>query len=108
MTNEHVVERAADLKIEVTTNDGKSFNGRYITGDPKKDLAFIKIDATSRSPLSTWTTSRPISLARPSSWSATPLGYGSSISRGVLSGMKRDITIDNNDYQESAANGRRD
>ena len=27
------------------------------------------------------------------------LGYGSSISRGVLSGTKRDITIDNIDYQ---------
>ena len=26
------------------------------------------------------------------------LGYGSSISRGVLSGMKRDITIENTDY----------
>ena len=45
VTNEHVVERAADLKIEVITNDNKSFKGRYITGDPKKDLAFIKIDS---------------------------------------------------------------
>ena len=45
VTNEHVVERAADLKTEVITNDNKSFKGRYITGDPKKDLAFIKIDS---------------------------------------------------------------
>ena len=45
VTNEHVVERAADLKIEVVANDNKSFKGRYITGDPKKDLALIKIDA---------------------------------------------------------------
>ena len=28
------------------------------------------------------------------------LGYGSSISRGVLSGVKRDITIDNIDYHD--------
>ena len=28
------------------------------------------------------------------------LGYGSSISRGVLSGVKREITIDNNDYHD--------
>ena len=44
ITNQHVVERAADLKIEVTMNDGKTYNARYITGDEKKDLAFIKID----------------------------------------------------------------
>ena len=28
------------------------------------------------------------------------LGYGSSISRGVLSGVKREITINNNDYHD--------
>src|SRR6202795_4335166 len=44
-TNEPVVQRAADLKIEVTMNDGKVYNARYITGDGKKDLAFIKIEA---------------------------------------------------------------
>ncbi len=45
ITNQHVVERAADLKIHVTTNDGKTYNAHYITGDDKTDLAFIKIDA---------------------------------------------------------------
>src|SRR5574338_61628 len=45
VTNQHVVERAADLKIHVTTNDGKTYRARYITGDDKSDLAFIKIDA---------------------------------------------------------------
>src|SRR5205814_1786308 len=40
VTNQHVVERAADLKIHVTTNDGKTYNAHYITGDDKTDLAF--------------------------------------------------------------------
>ena len=31
VTNQHVVERAADLKIEVTMSDGKTVNARYIT-----------------------------------------------------------------------------
>src|ERR1700681_3431648 len=39
VTNEHVVNRAADLKIEVITNDGKTYRAHYITGDEKKDLA---------------------------------------------------------------------
>jgi S1-C subfamily serine protease len=45
VTNQHVVERAADLKISVTTNDGKTYRAHYIAGDDKTDLAFIKIDA---------------------------------------------------------------
>src|SRR3954468_6697573 len=45
VTNEHVVERAAELKISVTTNDGKTYSARYVTGTPESDLAFLKIDA---------------------------------------------------------------
>src|SRR3954449_6297915 len=45
VTNQHVVERAADLKIEVTLSDGKTLPARFITGDDKKDLAFIKIES---------------------------------------------------------------
>ncbi len=36
VTNEHVVERAADLKIEVITNDKKSYKARYITATPTR------------------------------------------------------------------------
>src|SRR5262245_64703791 len=50
VTNQHVVERAADLKIHVTTNDGKTYNAHYINGDDKTDLAFIKIDAEAAFP----------------------------------------------------------
>src|SRR5215210_3135441 len=40
VTNEHVVERAADLKIQVTTTDGKTYTARYVSGDPSSDVAF--------------------------------------------------------------------
>src|SRR3954464_15482028 len=50
VTNQHVVERAADLKIHVTAHDGKTYRAQYIAGDDKTDLAFIKIDAQSDFP----------------------------------------------------------
>ena len=43
VTNQHVVERAADLKIHVTTNDGKTYNAHYIAGDDKTGPAFLTI-----------------------------------------------------------------
>ena len=99
VTNEHVVQRAADLKIEVTMNDGKVYNARYITGDEKKDLAFIKIEAKADFPFIDLNNLSPNLLGQTVLVVGNALGYGSSISRGVLSGTKRDITVEDVDYK---------
>lgn len=99
VTNEHVVARAADLKIEVTMNDGKTYNAHYIAGDAKKDLAFIKIDAKAAFPFISLDNLSPNLLGETVIVVGNALGYGSSISRGVLSGTKRDIAIDDIQYK---------
>ena len=100
VTNEHVVQRAADLKIEVTMNDGKIYNAHYITGDTKKDLAFIKIDAKADFPFINLDNISPNLLGQTVLVVGNAAGYGSSISRGILSGTKREITIDETDYKD--------
>ena len=100
VTNEHVVQRAADLRIEVTTSDGKVYNAHYITGDPKKDLAFIKIDGKSGFPFINLDNPSPNLLGETVIVVGNSVGYGSSISRGVLSGLKRDITIGDLEYKD--------
>ena len=100
VTNQHVVERAADLKIQVTTNDGKTYNAHYIAGDEKKDLAFIKIDAKAAFPYISLENISPNLLGQSVIVVGNAVGYGSSISRGVLSAVKRDITIDNIEYKD--------
>jgi S1-C subfamily serine protease len=99
ITNQHVVERAADLKIEVTMNDGKTYTARYITGDEKKDLAFIKIDVKEPLPFISLDNLSPNLLGQTVLVVGNALGYSSSISRGVLSGQKRDITIGEMEYK---------
>src|SRR5207302_7022292 len=100
VTNQHVVERAADLKIQVTTNDGKTSSAHYITGDDKKDLAFIKMDSKGPFPFISLDNISPNLLGETVLVVGNAVGYGSSISRGVLSATKRDITIDNVDYKD--------
>lgn len=100
VTNEHVVQRAADLKIEVTMNDGKTYNAHYITGDRKNDLAFIKIDAKVDFPFINLDNVSPNLLGQTVLVVGNAAGYGSSISRGILSGTKREITIDETDYKD--------
>jgi serine protease Do len=99
VTNQHVVERAADLKIHVTTNDGKTYSAHYITGDDKTDLAFIKIDAETAFPFINLDNISPNLLGQTVIVVGNAVGYGSSISRGVLSAVKRDITVDETDYK---------
>jgi serine protease Do len=100
ITNQHVVERAADLKIHVTTNDGKTYNAHYITGDDKTDLAFIKIDAKTAFPFVSLDNISPNLLGETVIVVGNAVGYGSSISRGVLSAAKRNITVDDIEYKD--------
>jgi serine protease Do len=100
ITNQHVVERAADLKIKVTTNDGKTYNAHYIVGDDKTDLAFIKIDARTAFPFINLDDISPNLLGQTVMVVGNAVGYGSSISRGVLSAVKRNITVDDTEYKD--------
>jgi serine protease Do len=100
VTNQHVVERAADLKIHVTTNDGKTYNAQYISGDDKTDLAFIKIDAKEPFPFINLDNISPNLLGETVIVVGNAVGYGSSISRGVLSAVKRSITVDDIEYKD--------
>ena len=100
ITNQHVVERAADLKIHVTTNDGKTYNAHYIAGDDKTDLAFIKIDAKTAFPFISLDNISPNLLGETVIVVGNAVGYGSSISRGILSAAKRNITVDDIEYKD--------
>jgi serine protease Do len=100
VTNQHVVERAADLKIHVTTHDGKTYRAHYIAGDDKTDLAFIKIDAQTDFPFINLDNISPNLLGETVIVVGNAVGYGSSISRGVLSAVKRNITVDETEYKD--------
>jgi len=100
VTNQHVVERAADLKIHVTTNDGKTYSAHYITSDDKTDLALIKIDAQTAFPFINLDNISPNLLGETVIVVGNAVGYGSSISRGVLSAVKRNITVDETEYKD--------
>src|SRR6266699_1621348 len=99
VTNQHVVARAADLKIQVTSNNGKTYNAHYITGDDKTDLAFIRIDSKDSFPFINLDYISPNLLGETVLVVGNAVGYGSSISRGVLSATKRDISIENMEYK---------
>jgi len=98
VTNEHVVDRAEDLKIQVTTPDGKTYNARYVTGDPNADLALLKIESPTPLPFLSLKDVSPNLLGQSVLVVGNPLGYGHSVARGILSATNRTLSVDNNQY----------
>ena len=99
ITNAHVVARAAEMRISVTTPAGKTYSARYITGDPDHDLAMIKVDAPEKFPFIALNDLSPNLLGETCLVLGNPLGYGSSVARGILSAKGRSVTVGDNEYQ---------
>lgn len=98
VTNEHVVDRAEDLKIQVTTPDGKTYDARYITGDPSADLALLKIESKTPLPFISLKDLSPNLLGQSVLVVGNPLGYGHSVARGILSATNRALSLENAEY----------
>ncbi len=104
VTNEHVVERAADLKIQVTFSDGASLPARYVSGDAQADLALIKVDRGEHYsgkpfPFINLNNPSPNLLGETVLVLGNPLGYNSSVARGILSANDREITVEETNYK---------
>nr|ACO70901.1 peptidase S1/S6 chymotrypsin/Hap [uncultured Verrucomicrobiota bacterium] len=94
VTNEHVVERAAELKISITTNDGKTYEAHYVTGSSESDLALLKIESAEPLAFIKLSDLSPNYLGQTVLVLGNPLGYGSSVARGILSAKNRTVAVD--------------
>jgi serine protease Do len=103
VTNHHVVARARNTKIQITLEDQKSFEAKLVRTIPELDLALIKItpngeekdqvfNALSLNQLS------PNLLGQTVIVIGNPVGYESSVSKGILSAKDRSITLEGITY----------
>jgi serine protease Do len=102
ITNEHVVGRAADLKIAISFPDGSTYDARYIAGDRQTDLALLKIEKRDGKvfPFIDLKRLSPNHLGQTVLALGNPLGYTSSVSRGILSARDREITVEDVRYKK--------
>jgi len=88
VTNNHVVDGAD--KVEVTTDDGKTFTAKVIGTDARTDLALIKVEGGSEFPFAKLSTGKP----RIGDWVlavGNPFGLGGTVTAGIVSASGRDI-----------------
>jgi serine protease Do len=88
VTNNHVVDRANN--VQVTADDGKTYEARVIGTDPRTDLALIKVDGGGDFPFVTLAETSP----RIGDWVlavGNPFGLGGTVTAGIVSANGRDI-----------------
>lgn len=93
ITNYHV---ASDLcrSITVTTNDGKTYNAKFIVGDKDADIALIKLEnASGLKPVKIGSSSG-LAIGNYVAAIGNPLGYGLTFTDGKVSALSRKVSID--------------
>jgi serine protease Do len=88
VTNNHVVDKAK--AVEITTDDGKTYDAKVIGTDPRTDVALIKVDGRNDFPYVKFADSAP----RIGDWVVAvgnPFGLGGTVTAGIVSASGRDI-----------------
>src|SRR5512139_2301733 len=88
VTNNHVVDGAD--KVEVTTDEGKTYSAKVIGTDQRTDVALIKVEGGSNFPFAKLADGKP----RIGDWVlavGNPFGLGGTVTAGIVSARGRDI-----------------
>jgi serine protease Do len=91
LTNFHVVDGVR--KIGVTLCSGQSHTARLIAQDEAGDLALIKIDCADELPVIDLGTSSDLMLAEPVIAVGNPYGYEHTVTRGIVSQLRRTVQV---------------
>jgi serine protease Do len=88
VTNNHVVDKAK--AVEITTDDGKTYDAKVVGTDPRTDLALIKVDGRGDFSYVKLAETDP----RIGDWVVAvgnPFGLGGTVTAGIVSARGRDI-----------------
>ena len=101
ITNAHVLENGRSLKVMVTTQEGLELEAKPVAIDAKADLALLKVNPPEgkRFKFLSLTKISPNQLGQTVIALGNPVGYGNSISKGVLSAVNRSVSLDGMVYE---------
>jgi serine protease Do len=91
LTSYHVIEGAE--RVEVELKDGRKFSSRDIKGDPKTDLAIIRIEAKGPLPFLELGDSDAMEIGDRVLAVGAPFGLTGSVTHGIVSGKGRSLQV---------------
>lgn len=105
-TNNHVVSNSNSLSV--TFNDNKSVSGEVVGTDVQTDLAVIRVklsslkDSTKKAiKVATLGTSEDLKVGQQAIVIGNALGYGQSVTTGVISALNREVSIKNEETNKT-------
>lgn len=93
VTNAHVISDYVENGVKVRLHDGSEYSAAVVGSDERTDIAVIKIDAEGLKPVQ-FGNSDQVVLGEEVVAVGSPAGLTGSVSKGIISGEKREIRID--------------
>jgi serine protease Do len=87
LTNNHVVERAEEVKVAIGESN-KRYDAKIVGRDPQTDVAVLKIEASGLAP-AVFGDSDQLQVGDVVLAIGNPFGVGQSVSRGIVSALSR-------------------
>jgi Do/DeqQ family serine protease len=97
LTNNHVVDSADDLKVELP--DKRTYVAKVVGTDPASDLAVVKIDAKDL-PTLPLGDSDAVKVGDVVLAVGNPMGIGETVTSGIISGKGRTTDVGDGSYQD--------
>src|SRR4051812_32845229 len=97
LTNNHVVENADEIKVELT--DDRTLTAKLVGTDKASDLALLKVNAGDLHPISIGN-SENVRVGDVVLAVGNPLGVGQTVTMGIISAKGRSTTVGDGGYED--------
>ena len=91
ITNNHVVEQADVIKVQLDETSGKLYEAQVIGRDARTDIALIKIDAKEKLPVAKLGESKSVQVGEYVAAFGNPYGHAHTMTTGIVSALGREI-----------------
>jgi serine protease Do len=91
ITNNHVIEGADIIQVQLTEGSEKEFKAEVVGRDQRTDIALIKITAKQKFPVAPLGTSAEVEVGEWVAAFGNPYGHGHTMTKGIISAKGREI-----------------
>ncbi len=91
VTNNHVIEGASGIKVQISESTKDNYDAKVIGKDARTDIALIKIEAKKKLPYVKLGSSAEVEVGEWVVAFGNPYGYGHTVTKGIISAIGREI-----------------
>ncbi len=92
VTNNHVIEGADIIQVQLSEKDGKLFEATVVGTDSRTDIALIKIKPDGKLPVAALGNSSELQVGEWVAAFGNPFGHGHTLTKGIVSSIGREIS----------------